>query len=95
MSSRAKRRISGASMCMHTLALPEIFHFVQQHVFASLCSALNDNADSARLSHLMHEVTPKVVAIAVSTVITMWRIFPQMLLFSIVFLILSDTNKFL
>jgi hypothetical protein len=43
----------------------------------------------------MHEVTPKVVAIAVSTVITMWRIFPQMLLFSIVFLILADTNKFL
>ena len=31
----------------------------------------------------MQEVTPKVVAMAVSTVITMLRIFPQMLLFSI------------
>ena len=29
----------------------------------------------------MHEVTPKVVAMAVSTVITMFRIFPQMSLF--------------
>ena len=25
----------------------------------------------------MHEVTPKVVAMAVSTVMTIWRIFPQ------------------
>ena len=32
----------------------------------------------------MHEVTPKVVAMAVSTVMTMWRIFPQTDLFSIV-----------
>ena len=39
------------------------------------------------MHQLMHEVTPKVVAIAVSTVITMWRIFPQMLLFSIVDLV--------
>ena len=33
----------------------------------------------------MHDVTPKVVAMAVSTVMTIWRIFPQMvlLLFSI------------
>ena len=31
----------------------------------------------------MHDVTPKVVAMAVSTVITMWRILLQMLLFSI------------
>jgi hypothetical protein len=31
----------------------------------------------------MHEVTPKVVAMAVSTVMTMWRIFPQILLLSI------------
>ena len=30
--------------------------------------------------HPMHEVTPKVVAMAVSTVITIWMIFPQMLL---------------
>ena len=29
----------------------------------------------------MHEVTPKVVAMAVSTVIKMFRIFPQMSLF--------------
>ena len=32
----------------------------------------------------MQEVTPKVVAIAVNTVMTMWRIFPQTDLFSIV-----------
>ena len=32
----------------------------------------------------MHEVTPKVVAMAVSTVMTIWRIFPQTDLFSIV-----------
>ena len=31
----------------------------------------------------MHEVTPKVVAMAVSTVIKMFRILPQMFLFSI------------
>ena len=31
----------------------------------------------------MHEVTPKVVAMAVSTVMTMWRIFPQIEFFSI------------
>ena len=31
----------------------------------------------------MHEVTPKVVAMAVSTVMTMLRIFPQMFLFMI------------
>ena len=30
----------------------------------------------------MQEVTPKVVAIAVNTVMTMWRIFPQSDLFS-------------
>ena len=43
--------------------------------------------DRALLYHHtpMHEVTPKVVAMAVSTVMTMWRIFPQMLLFSILF----------
>ena len=35
------------------------------------------------MHQLMHEVTPKVVAIAVSTVITMWRIFPQTEFFSI------------
>jgi len=34
----------------------------------------------------IHEVTPKVVAMAVSTVMMMLRIFPQMFLFSIVFL---------
>ena len=34
----------------------------------------------------MQEVTPKVVAIAVNTVMTMWRIFPQSDLFSIVYL---------
>ena len=33
----------------------------------------------------MHEVTPKVVAMAVSTVITMFRILLQRFLFSIVF----------
>ncbi len=34
----------------------------------------------------MHEVTPKVVAMAVKIVITTWRIFPHMLLllFSII-----------
>ena len=32
----------------------------------------------------MHEVTPKVVAMAVSTVMMMLMIFPQMFLFSIV-----------
>ena len=32
----------------------------------------------------MHEVTPKVVAMAVSTVIKMFRIFPQMFLFSMI-----------
>ena len=31
----------------------------------------------------IHDVTPKVVAMAVSTVITMWRILLQMFLFSI------------
>jgi len=34
----------------------------------------------------IHEVTPKVVAMAVSTVMMMLMIFPQMFLFSIVFL---------
>jgi len=34
----------------------------------------------------MHEVTPKVVAMAVSTVMMMWMIFPQIdFLFSMVF----------
>ena len=32
----------------------------------------------------MQEVTPKVVAMAVSTVIKMFRIFPQMFLFSMI-----------
>ena len=32
----------------------------------------------------MQEVTPKVVAMAVSTVITMWRILPQIDLFSMI-----------
>jgi len=35
-------------------------------------------------SDYMQEVTPKVVAMAVSTVMMMLRIFPQMFLFSIV-----------
>ena len=33
----------------------------------------------------MHEVTPKVVAMAVSTVMTMWRIFPQIEFFTMMF----------
>lgn len=33
----------------------------------------------------IQEVMPKVVAIAVSTVMTMFRIFPQMFLFSMIF----------
>ena len=33
----------------------------------------------------MHDVTPKVVAMAVSTVIRMFRILPQMFLFSMTF----------
>ena len=40
-------------------------------------------ASSFRIYTPMHEVTPKVVAMAVSTVITMLRIFPQRFLFSI------------
>ena len=36
------------------------------------------------MHQLMHEVTPKVVAIAVSTVMTMWRIFPQTEFFSMI-----------
>ena len=45
---------------------------------------------------LMHEVTPKVVAMAVSMVMTMFRILPQrfLLLFSIVFLILAFHHRF-
>ena len=41
------------------------------------------SADTASLSVYtpIHEVTPKVVAMAVSTVMTMWRIFPQIDLF--------------
>ena len=43
------------------------------------------SADTASLSVYtpIHEVTPKVVAMAVSTVMTMWRIFPQIEFFSI------------
>ena len=40
---------------------------------------------SAGAGYYMHEVTPKVVAMAVSTVITMFRILLQRFLFSIVF----------
>ena len=35
----------------------------------------------------MHEVTPKVVAMAVSTVMMMWSILLQVFLFSIFFLV--------
>ena len=37
----------------------------------------------------MHDVIPKVVAIAVNTVMTMLMIFPQMFLFSMVLRVMS------
>ena len=42
----------------------------------------------------MQEVTPKVVAMAVSTVMMMLRIFPQMFLFSIVFVFVLRVDGF-
>ena len=69
---------------------------VYGYYFLGLCYDLGNgvkpnkkgtHSKSASLSFIytpMQEVTPKVVAMAVSTVIKMFRIFPQMFLFSMI-----------
>ena len=55
--------------------------------FAFIKQEKGHTPKSASLSFIytpMQEVTPKVVAMAVSTVITMFRILPQMFLFSMI-----------